>query len=109
VNLVLAKNPELEPALLALAAGAEAAIDGGEITAQVIKGFVDTIASRHPMDSETKLILASAIDDVVKLYQDTYGTAVVSGIDPNVRLYLSAFANGIREGIAFRRAITGEQ
>jgi len=105
VNLVLAKNPHYDDALLALATAADVAINGGELDVMTIKAFVDTLALRYQIDPETKIILASAIDDVLHAYQDIYGTDNLSGTDPNVRKYLSAFARGIREGIAFRKSM----
>lgn len=105
VNLVLAKNPRYADALLALAAASDAATLGGELTPATIKAFVDGLALKYDLDRETKLIIVSAIDDVVHAYQDIYGQAVVNATDPNVKKYLAAFSRGVREGVAFWRTI----
>lgn len=106
VNLVLAKNPAYADALLAVASGTEAALGVSELTPQGIKAFVDGVALKYALDNETKVIIASAIDDLVKTYQDATGTTVIAPADPNVRKYLLAFAKGIREGVEFHKAIT---
>lgn len=105
VNLVLAKNPKYEEALLALATAADVA-NGGTLTPDAIKAFVDTFALKYALDAETKLIIASAIDDVIHAYTDVYGKLPEVG-DANVQKYLAAFAKGIRDGIAFRHSIAG--
>lgn len=106
VNLVLSKNPQYADALLALATACDVAMNGGDLSPSSIKAFVDGLAFKYALDDETKLIIASAIDDVVHAYQDIYGKAVIDAADPNVKKYLTAFARGIREGIAFRQAMT---
>lgn len=105
VNVVLTKNPAYDQALLALAAGADAAINGGQLTVPNIRAFVDALASKHKLDAHAKLLIASAIDDLVKFYQRTYGQAVADATDPNVRRILAAFAEGVRDGVAFFRAL----
>lgn len=107
VNLVLAKNPNYTEALLALAAGCDVAINGGVLEAQSIKAFVDTLALKYDMDNQTKLVIASAIDDVLHIYEDRYQVQVINATDPNVKKCLAAFAKGIRDGVAFRQAMGG--
>lgn len=106
VNLVLQKNPKYDGALLALAAGAEAALNGGELTVEAIRSFVDALSSKYDLDAQTRITIASAIDDIATLYRDTYGRQVVDSTDPNVKRILTAFAQGIREGVAFYRALS---
>jgi hypothetical protein len=105
VNAVLQKNPQYDGALLALAGAAEAALNGGNLDVQNIKAFVDAFAVKHEIDAQTKLVIASGIDDLVQLYRDTYGAQVATTTDPNVRRILSAFAAGVRDGVAFYRAL----
>lgn len=105
VNAVLTKNPAYDGALLALAAGADAALNGGELSVQNIKAFVDALALKHELDAQTKVYIASGIDDLVVFYREAYGQQVAVATDPNVRRILVAFAAGIRDGVAFHRAL----
>ena len=105
---VLSNNPEYETALLALASAADLAVNGTALTPTGIKAFVDTLASQYDIDENTKIYIASGIDDLVRLYSETYGQAVVDATDPNVKLYLAAFAAGIRDGVQFYKLIKAE-
>lgn len=105
VNAVLAKNPRYDTALIALAAASDAALNGGTLTIENIKAFVDAFALKHELDPQAKLIIASGIDDLATLYRDTYGKQVAVATDPNVRRILAAFAAGIRDGVAFHNAL----
>jgi hypothetical protein len=105
VNVVLARNPRYDSALLALAAGADAALNGGQLTPASIRAFVDALALKYDLAPDARLYIASAIDDLVKFYQDTYGQSVADVADPNVRKILTAFATGIRDGITFFHAL----
>lgn len=107
VTAVLINNPSKGDALLALAAAADTAALGVELTPATIKVFVDAFAARHHLTEVERIYIASALDDLAKLYLDTYGKQVISTIDPNVVKYLKAFATGIRDGVVFHRAITG--
>lgn len=98
---VLQKNPKYEPALLALATAADVAIEGGNLTPEGIRSFVDTLAIRYDLDPQTKILIASGIDDLAKFYTDTYGPQVSNTADPNLRKILGAFSKGIRDGITF--------
>lgn len=107
VNRVLQKNPGYDTALLALAEGAGEAVNGGgALTPESIRAFVDTLATRFAMDAQSKLEIASALDDVVQIYRETYGGAVARATDPNVRRILTAFAAGVRDGVALHRAMS---
>lgn len=105
VNAVLAKNPKYDEALLALATGAEAALNGGDLSIQTIRSFVDSLGARYNLDRESKLFIASGIDDVLQFYRRTYAKNVVEATDPNVARVLNAFAAGIRDGVSFFRAL----
>jgi uncharacterized protein CbrC (UPF0167 family) len=105
VNAVLEKNPEYDDALLALATAAEVALNGGELNVQSIKSFVDALGVKYQLDAHTKLVIASGIDDLVRFYQATYAQQVADTADPNVRRILTAFAAGVRDGVAFHRAL----
>jgi len=104
---ILANNPDKVDAMLALAAAADAAILGTDLTPANIKAFVDTFAARWNLTDNQRLYVAAAIDDLATLYKDAYGTKVISALDPNVVKYLKAFSAGIRSGVEFHRAITG--
>jgi hypothetical protein len=105
VNAVLTNNPKYDSALLALAAGADAALNGGQLSVANIKAFVDVLGAKYELDAQTKLYIASGIDDLTTFYRDTYGQQFADTADPNVRKILSAFAAGIRDGVAFYHAI----
>lgn len=102
---VLSHNPRYEPALLALAAGADAALNAGQLTPESIRAFVDALALKYELTPEARLSIASGIDDLVQLYQRTYGQSVASTADPRVRKILTAFAAGIRDGVKFYHAM----
>jgi hypothetical protein len=106
VTAVLINNPTKDDALLALAAAADTAAIGIELTPASIKAFVDIFAAKHKLTEIERVYIASALDDLAKLYLDTYGKQVISTLDPNVVKYLRAFASGIREGVAFHEAIS---
>lgn len=108
VNLVLARNPHYDSALLALAAASDAALNGGPLTPANIKAFVDVLALQYELTPDAKLYIASAIDDLVKFYQDTYGQSVADTTDPTVRKILTAFAAGIRDGVTFFHALNDQ-
>jgi len=103
---VLAKNPRYEAALLALADGADAALQQTELTPEAIHAFVDALGRRFDLSEDAKLYIASGIDDLVKFYQQTYGAQVASTTDPRVKAILAAFSRGIRDGVAFYRAMS---
>jgi hypothetical protein len=105
VNLVLTKNPSYDTALLALAAAADAALNGGALTQASIRGFVEAFAVQHGLDAQTKLYIASGIDDLAQFYRDTYGQTVADTADPNVRKILAAFSAGIRDGVSLFHAL----
>lgn len=105
VNVVLTRNPRYDSALLALAAASDAALNGGTLTQENIRAFVQLFAAKYELDQTTTLYIASALDDLAQFYRDTYGKTVADVTDPNVRKILSAFSAGIRDGVSLAHAM----
>jgi hypothetical protein len=107
-NLVvplLNKNPELEPALQAVAAGIDVVFNQGTLTPEQLRSFIDALAVKHPqMDERDKLVIGSAIWDAYTIYTEMTGKTVVEITDPAASALLDAFRKGIVDGIAFYHA-----
>lgn len=107
-NLVvplLLKNPQLEPALQALASGIELVFNKSTLTPAEIKYFLDALAIEYPqLDDRDKLVIGSAVMDAYTIYTELSGKAVVDVTDPDARQLLEAFRRGVLDGIAFYHA-----
>lgn len=101
---LLTRKPEYESALLALAAGADVVFSRGELDVATLRGYVEALALKYGIAENDKLIITLAVTNVYQFYVDTYQRPVMDATDPNVKLVVSAFSKGIREGIAFFHA-----
>lgn len=101
---LLQKNPDLEPALRALADGVDLAFAQDELTPEKLQGFVDELGTHFTLEASDRMLIAAAVLDTYRLYVALYQPAVVSATDPDVVKVLEAFRDGIREGIAFYHA-----
>lgn len=101
---LLQRHPEYEPALLALAAGADVVFAQGQIDAATLRGYVEALAAKYRLAEADKLAIALALQNLYKFYVATYQTPVMDAADPNVKLIVAAFKAGITDGIAFYRA-----
>lgn len=106
---VLANNPDLAPACLALAAAGDLALDGVPLTVESIKLFMDSFAVKWNLDQQKKVLLASMIQDVTDIYAQKHGMLPGSVIfdpvrDPVARAYLKAFSSALRDAVQLNQA-----
>lgn len=107
---ILSKNPDLEPALLAVASGIDVVFNKGTLTPEQLREFVDSLSAKYPkLDERDKLVLGSAIWDAYTIYTRMTGKTVVVVSDPTARALLEAFRQGINDGIAFYHAFKPTQ
>lgn len=101
---LLQRHPEYEPALLALAAGADVVFAQGQIDAVTLRGYVEALATKYNITEADKLAIALALQNIYNFYVATYQKPVMDASDPNVKLIVTAFKAGITDGVAFYRA-----
>jgi hypothetical protein len=107
---ILSKNPDLEPALVAVATGIEVVFQKGTLTPEQLREFVDALAVKYPkLDERDRLVLGSAIWDAYTIYTQLSGKTIVEVTDPTARAMLEAFRQGITDGIAFYHAFRPTQ
>ncbi len=103
---LLNKNPDLVVALEGLATSIDVVFDAGTLDAAKLKEFTDTLGTRYGLSDSEQVLVAGAIWDVWNLYAAYYGETVANTTDPRVKRILTAFRDGIRQGIDFYRAFT---
>lgn len=101
---LLTKHPEYEPALLALAAGADVVFSQGNVDVATLRGYVEALAAKYSIAEADKIVLTLGITNVYQFYVDTYQKPVMDATDPNVKILVAAFTKGIRDGITFYHA-----
>lgn len=104
VLLVLHKNPSYASAVNGFADALDAVVIGADFNPASEKALVDALALKYTISAEAKLYLASGLDDLMNLYKNTYGVTAVSSMDVNLKGYLTAFAQGLRDGVIFFKA-----
>lgn len=101
---LLQRHPEYEPALVALAAGADVVFARGQIDAETLRGYVEALSARYKISEADKLAIALALQNIYQFYVSTYQKPVMDATDPNVKAVVAAFKAGITDGIAFYHA-----
>lgn len=101
VTPILVNNPKYEPVFVATADTVDAALVANVIvTPQAAVAFVDALALKYNMDDATRKYIASTIVSLAQLYAANYKQATIQVTDPNLIALITAFKDGIRQGVA---------
>lgn len=105
VPLVLAKNPDYEPAIGVLADAIPVALSVGDLTPENVAGAIALLNDRAglKLSPDAQAILANALSLAVVEYQQQFGAKVVNATNPDVAKILLNFSVGLKNGLAVYR------